>query len=242
MKTALIIMDGWGKELDKERSAIAKANTPFVDSLYKDYPNASLITFGKDVGLPEGQMGNSEVGHMNIGAGRIVYQELQRVHHAIETGELARNKALLASFAYAKEHKKALHLMGLVSDGGVHSHINHVKALCTYAQDFGLEEVYVHCFTDGRDCAPQSGLGFIQDLENFLKNKSAKIASVVGRYYAMDRDKRWERVAKAYQLLVNGIGNATKNISEAIQASYKAGVNDEFIEPIIHALMKKVRL
>lgn len=224
-------MDGWGKELDPARSAIAAAKTPFVDSLYKNYPNSVLTTFGEAVGLPEGQMGNSEVGHMNLGAGRIVFQELQRINHAIQTKELAQNPTLLKTFEHAKANDTALHLMGLVSDGGVHSHINHLIALCQYANDYGLKKVYVHCFTDGRDCAPDSGLGFIQRLQDELKGTSASIATIIGRYYAMDRDKRWERVKKAYHLLVDGEGVQFNNPVEAIQASYAAGVSDEFIEP-----------
>ncbi len=226
-------MDGWGKELDPSRSAIAAAKTPFVDSLYTNYPNSLLTTFGEAVGLPEGQMGNSEVGHMNLGAGRIVYQELQRVNHSIQTKELAQNPALLKTFEHAKTNNTALHLMGLVSDGGVHSHINHLIALCKYAEDYGLRKVYIHCITDGRDCAPDSGLGFIQKLQSEIKGTAASIVSIIGRYYAMDRDKRWERIQKAYQLLTEGKGQAFQDPVAAIEASYQSGVSDEFIEPVV---------
>ena len=224
-------MDGWGKELDVSRSAISVANTPFVDSLYSKYANSSLITYGSKVGLPEGQMGNSEVGHMNLGAGRVVYQDLQRVNNAIIKGELKSNLVLNELFSYCKNNDKALHLMGLVSDGGVHSHINHLIAICNYASDFGLEKVFIHCFTDGRDCAPKSGLGFIQDLENAISKTTCKIASVIGRYFAMDRDSRWERIAKAYNLLVKGEGQKFISAQDAIESSYKENINDEFIEP-----------
>jgi 2,3-bisphosphoglycerate-independent phosphoglycerate mutase len=226
-------MDGWGKELDPKRSAIAQASTPFVDSLYKTYPNCLLQTFGEAVGLPEGQMGNSEVGHMNLGAGRIVYQELQRINKAVAENELAQNKVLIDTFEHAKKNKKALHFMGLVSDGGVHSHIEHLIALCNYAADYGVPKVHIHCFLDGRDCAPDSGLNFIKLLEDSIADGPCKIASVIGRYYAMDRDKRWERVEKAYNLLVNGIGEPLEHAFDGVQASYKKGISDEFIEPIV---------
>ncbi len=234
-KVILIIMDGWGKGSNAASSAIAQAKTPFVDSLYHDYPNSELITHSEYVGLPNGQMGNSEVGHLNIGAGRIVYQELLRVNVAIESGELKRNKVLNDTFAYCKENNKALHLMGLVSNGGVHSHINHVKALCDDARDFGLgtERVFIHAFTDGRDCDPKSGLGFIKELEEYLKTSSGRIASICGRYYAMDRDKRWERIRLAYDLLTKGIGKPSKSIEESVEESYAEGVTDEFIKPIV---------
>lgn len=232
MKTALIIMDGWGSELDITRSAIFAAQTPFVDSLYNKYATSSLITFGEYVGLPEGQMGNSEVGHMNLGAGRIVYQDLQRINKAVATKELQKNETLIKTFEYCKTNNKALHLMGLVSDGGVHAHSKHLIALCQYANDFGLKKVFIHCFTDGRDCAPQSGKAFISILEKAIEHTSCRIASVVGRYYAMDRDKRWERVGKAYHLLVKGEGTATKNPVEAIQKSYDKNITDEFVEPL----------
>ncbi len=234
-KVILIIMDGWGHGPDPERSAIAQAHTPFTDSLYNSYPNTELSTHSGYVGLPEGQMGNSEVGHINIGAGRVVYQELERINRAIKSGELARNERLLATIAYCKDHKKPLHLIGLVSDGGVHSHINHLKALCDIAKENGLgkNDVFIHAFTDGRDCDPKSGLGFLRQLQEHLDNSVGHIASVCGRYYAMDRDNRWERIKLAYDLLTKGEGKKTTNIFEAVEESYAAGVTDEFITPIV---------
>ncbi len=228
-------MDGWGHGPDPKRSAIAQAKTPFIDSLYKNYPNNELITCGEAVGLPEGQMGNSEVGHLNIGAGRIVYQELERINVAIRTGELAKNEKLLASFDYCKKNNKPLHLMGLVSDGGVHSHINHVKALCDIAKANGLnkDQVLIHAFTDGRDCDPKSGKGFIKELGEHLEHSIGNIASVIGRYYAMDRDNRWERVKLAYDMLTKGEGKKVSDLQQAIQESYNSDVTDEFIKPII---------
>lgn len=228
-------MDGWGKGTQPEASAIAQAKTPFIDSLYKNYPNSELITHSGFVGLPEGQMGNSEVGHLNIGAGRVVYQELQRVNVAIETGELQKNKILQECFSYCRENKKNLHLIGLVSDGGVHSHINHLKALCDYSKAAGVDSVFIHAFTDGRDCDPKSGLGFINELEKHLQHSAGKLASVCGRYYAMDRDKRWERVKLAYDLLTKGEGKKTSTAAKAIKESYAEGVTDEFIKPIVVA-------
>lgn len=230
-KVALIIMDGWGKETDKNRSAIAQASTPNVDSYYKKYANSNLVTFGEEVGLPDGQMGNSEVGHMNLGAGRVVYQELVRINVAIKNGTLKQNPTLLKAFEYAKNNNKSLHLMGLVSDGGVHSHINHLIALCEYAEQYGLQKVFIHAFMDGRDCDPQSGLGFIEQLENAIQGTSAKIATVIGRYYAMDRDKRWERVKQAFDLLVNKQGEHSFSATDAVKNSYQNGVTDEFITP-----------
>ncbi|QEH40325.1 2,3-bisphosphoglycerate-independent phosphoglycerate mutase [Chitinophaga sp. XS-30] len=232
-RAILIIMDGWGQGLVPAADAIASANTPFVDSLYHQYPHATLVTCGEEVGLPEGQMGNSEVGHLNIGAGRIVYQELQRINVAIRTGELAANTALLASMDYAKANDKAFHLIGLVSDGGVHSHINHLKALISIAHQRGLQKVFVHAFTDGRDTDPKGGLAYIEDLQLHMQQTTGRIASVTGRYYAMDRDKRWERVKLAYDAMVHGTGTPTKDIPMAIKASYAEGVTDEFIKPVI---------
>lgn len=232
-RAILVIMDGWGEGKVPTADAIAHAKTPFVSSLYKQYPHSHLITCGEAVGLPDGQMGNSEVGHLNIGAGRIVYQELQRINVAIRDGEMAQNQILLDTLAHAKNNDKALHLIGLVSDGGVHSHIEHVKALATIAQAHGLEKVYIHAFTDGRDTDPKSGLGFLEDLSAHLEKTTGKIASVTGRYYAMDRDKRWERVKLAYDAMVNGIGTPTQDLFTAVKASYAEGVTDEFIKPII---------
>ena len=229
----LVIMDGWGLGAVKQSDVIQHAHVPFVNSLYSTYPNSTLITCGESVGLPDGQMGNSEVGHLNLGAGRIVYQELQRINVAIRNGEFQQNSTLLSAIDYAKKNKKDVHLMGLVSDGGVHSHINHLKAITDVCKSEGLQNVYIHAFTDGRDTDPKSGLGFIQELENHLSTSVGKIASICGRYYAMDRDKRWERVKLAYDALVNGKGKlATRSIA-AIQESYAEGVSDEFIQPII---------
>jgi 2,3-bisphosphoglycerate-independent phosphoglycerate mutase len=205
-KIILVIMDGWGLGKQSSSDAIQHAKTPFVTSLYKKYPNTTLVTCGEAVGLPDGQMGNSEVGHLNLGAGRIVYQELQRINVAIREGSFGRNEILLASIRRAKSLGKPLHLLGLVSDGGVHSHISHLKALVDICKKEGLEQVYIHAFTDGRDTDPKSGLGFIKDLQQHLDGTTAKIATVSGRYYAMDRDKRWERVRLAYDALVNGQG------------------------------------
>lgn len=227
-------MDGWGLGKSKTADAIQNANVPFVSSLYSKYPNSTLVTCGEDVGLPDGQMGNSEVGHLNLGAGRIVYQELQRINVAIREGEMSKNENLLATIAYAKTNQKPLHLLGLVSDGGVHSHTSHIKAIVDVCKAEGLSEVYIHAFTDGRDCDPKSGLGFVKDLEAYLTNSVGKIATVTGRYYAMDRDKRWERIKLAYDALVNGEGELTDNIVNAIEASYKNEVTDEFIKPIIN--------
>lgn len=234
-KVILIIMDGWGLGKVKSSDAIQHAKTPFVSSLYAKYPNTTLVTCGEDVGLPEGQMGNSEVGHLNLGAGRIVYQELQRINVAIKTGEFAANATLLAAIDFAKQNNKPLHLIGLVSDGGVHSHTSHLKALTSLCAAQGLNNVLIHAFTDGRDTDPKSGLGFLSDLQNHLEKSTGNIASVTGRYYAMDRDKRWERVKLAYDGMVNGIGLKTADILEAVKKSYEEGVTDEFIKPIINS-------
>jgi 2,3-bisphosphoglycerate-independent phosphoglycerate mutase len=217
----------------KQSDVIQHAHVPFVNSLYSTYPNSTLITCGESVGLPDGQMGNSEVGHLNLGAGRIVYQELQRINVAIRNGEFQQNPTLLSAIDYAKKNKKDVHLMGLVSDGGVHSHINHLKAITDVCKSEGLHNVFIHAFTDGRDTDPKSGLGFIQELEKHLSTSVGKIASICGRYYAMDRDKRWERVKLAYDALVNGKGKLATSSSTAIQESYTKGVSDEFIQPII---------
>lgn len=227
-----MILDGWGITQNPEVSAIAKADTPFIDSLYSKYPHAQLRTDGLNVGLPEGQMGNSEVGHINLGAGRIIYQELAKINLAVKNNRLSKEPVLQDAFAYAKKNHKSIHLIGLVSDGGVHSHINHLKGLLNAAHEANLENVFVHAFTDGRDVDPHSGKGLIEDLQNHLKKTTGKLASVIGRYYAMDRDQRWERTKKAYDLLVNGIGIPSKNILESIEDSYSKGITDEFIEPI----------
>ena len=230
-KVGLIILDGWGLGDQSNSDAIFNANTPFFDSLMAQYPNASLQTSGEAVGLPEGQMGNSEVGHLNIGAGRIVYQELTRINKSIRDGELQGNPVLVAAFQKAKEAGKKLHFMGLVSDGGVHSSQAHLHALCEMANAQGLSSYYVHAITDGRDCDPKSGLGFIRALEAILAKNNGKMASVIGRYYAMDRDKRWERVAKAYHLMVNGTGEKSDSASAALEASYAQDITDEFLLP-----------
>lgn len=232
-KVILVIMDGWGLGKVKSADAIQNANVPFVSSLYGQYPNTTLVTCGEEVGLPDGQMGNSEVGHLNLGAGRIVYQELQRINVSIRSGEFAQNSELLASIRYAKENNKPLHLLGLVSDGGVHSHSSHIKAICDVCKKEGLTEVYIHAFTDGRDTDPKSGLGFVSDLQRHLNQSVGKIASVSGRYYAMDRDKRWERVKLAYDCLVKGTGPKATDALAAIENSYAADVTDEFIKPTV---------
>lgn len=232
-KSLLIIMDGWGHGKVQKADAIQHANTPFVKSLYNRFPHAELITCGEAVGLPEGQMGNSEVGHLNIGAGRIVYQELQRINVAIRDGELAKNEVFRNTLHYAKTNNKTLHLMGLLSDGGVHSHIDHVKAIIQLCEAQELNKVSIHIFTDGRDTDPKSGLSYIQDLQNAIQGTNIKIATITGRYYAMDRDKRWERVKIAYDALTRGIGETTQNVVECMEASYERGVTDEFIKPLI---------
>lgn len=232
-KVILVIMDGWGLGKIRTADAIQNANTPFVSSLYSKYPNATLTTCGEAVGLPDGQMGNSEVGHLNIGAGRIVYQELQRINVAIREGEFAQNKKLLATIGYAKQNNKPLHLIGLVSDGGVHSHINHVKAILDVAHQKGLQQVYIHAFTDGRDCDPKSGAGFINELELHAKKTTGKIASVSGRYFAMDRDNRWERIRLAYDALVHGTGEKAYSAEAAVINSYNQNITDEFIKPTV---------
>ena len=232
-KVILIIMDGWGLGKKKAADAIQNANVPFVSSLYKKYPNTTLVTCGEAVGLPDGQMGNSEVGHLNLGAGRIVYQELQRINVAIRDGSFAKNEVLLQSIRLAKTSGKPLHLLGLVSDGGVHSHINHLKALVDVCKNEGLTNVFIHAFTDGRDTDPKSGLGFITELQEHLNGSVGKIATISGRYFAMDRDKRWERVKLAYDALVNGEGEKSGNAIEAIKQSYQNNTTDEFIKPTV---------
>lgn len=232
-KALLIIMDGWGLGAVPSADAIAQANTPFVDSLYHQYPNAQLITCGEQVGLPEGQMGNSEVGHLNIGAGRIVYQELERINVAIKNDSLKLNPTFISTIDYCKKNQKPLHLIGLIGDGGVHAHTNHLVALIQYAYEAGITDIFIHGFTDGRDTDPKSGLAFIEQLQTRIANTSAQIASITGRYYAMDRDKRWERVKKAYDALVFGIGQHTTDIIRAIEQNYTNNITDEFTEPII---------
>ncbi|HEX6428375.1 MAG TPA: 2,3-bisphosphoglycerate-independent phosphoglycerate mutase [Niastella sp.] len=232
-KAILVIMDGWGLGKVKSSDAIQNANTPFVSSLYAKYPNTTLTTCGELVGLPDGQMGNSEVGHLNLGAGRIVYQELQRINVAVRDGSFFKNEVLLNAIRYSKDNKKPLHLIGLVSDGGVHSHTNHLKALISLCAKEGLQDVFIHAFTDGRDTDPKSGLGFVTDLQHHLSETTGKIATVSGRYYAMDRDKRWERVKLAYDALANGIGEKATDPLAAIEQSYASNVTDEFIKPTV---------
>ena len=232
-KVILMILDGWGKSPDPKVSAIDQANIPFINSLYKKFPSAQLRTDGLNVGLPEGQMGNSEVGHMNLGAGRIVYQDLAKINLAVANKTLNQEPVLVEAFQYAKDKNVNVHFLGLVSDGGVHSHTSHLRGLIEATQEFGLEKVFVHAFTDGRDVDPKSGKKYLSELEALMVKTPAKLASVVGRYYAMDRDKRWERVKLAYDLVVNGIGLHSKNATESIEASYQNNVTDEFIAPII---------
>jgi 2,3-bisphosphoglycerate-independent phosphoglycerate mutase len=232
-RVILAIMDGWGLGKVASADAIQHANVPFTKSLYSKYPNTTLITCGEAVGLPEGQMGNSEVGHLNLGAGRVVYQELQRINVAIRNGSFAQNETLLQSIRFARDNNKAFHLLGLVSDGGVHSHINHLKTIVDTCKNEGLTEVYIHAFTDGRDCDPKSGLSFITELQQHLNFSVGKIATVSGRYFAMDRDKRWERVQLAYNALVNGKGERSIDAIAAVENSYAQNITDEFIKPTV---------
>ncbi|MEJ2879742.1 2,3-bisphosphoglycerate-independent phosphoglycerate mutase [Pedobacter sp. GR22-6] len=232
-KVVLLILDGWGYGKQDSSDAAYMANTPSFDSMLQQYPNSKLEASGEAVGLPEGQMGNSEVGHMNLGAGRVVYQELGRINKAITDHTLHTNETLLAAFKYAKEHNKPVHFIGLVSDGGVHAHINHLKALCDAAGEQGLKDVFVHAFLDGRDTDPNSGLNFIRDLDQHLQTSTGKLASLIGRYYAMDRDRRWERVKLAYDLMTKGTGEAITDPIAAIEKSYRDGITDEFIRPLV---------
>lgn len=231
-KSFLMILDGWGIGPDPERSAIAKADTPFINSLYTRAANARLVTYGEQVGLPAGQMGNSEVGHLNIGAGRIVYQELLRINNEIKSGKFQAEPEIRKLISYCKENRKPAHVMGLLSDGGVHSHIDHFLATIDVLTAEGIT-VYIHCFLDGRDTDPKSGADFLETLENHIRGKTAEIATVIGRYYAMDRDKRWERVARAYRLLVDGEGQKATDARTAVLDSYEREVTDEFVEPIV---------
>ncbi len=232
-KVCLVILDGWGLGNGSSADAIAHARTPAMDELCSRYPHATLLTSGEDVGLPEGQMGNSEVGHLNIGAGRVVYQDLVRIHKAIRDKSINNNPVLLDAFSYVRQHNKALHLMGLLSDGGIHSHIDHLKALCMMARENGCPRVYVHAFTDGRDTDPRSGKKFMEESGKFLAASGAQMATVVGRYYSMDRDKRWERIKLAYDMLVSGKGKKTTDLEKGIQESYDEGITDEFVKPIV---------
>ncbi|MGB1040049.1 MAG: 2,3-bisphosphoglycerate-independent phosphoglycerate mutase [Flavobacteriales bacterium] len=232
-KAILVILDGWGHGAKDNTNAIHLANTPFVDNLYKDYPNSELVTYGEEVGLPEGQMGNSEVGHLNIGAGRVVYQDFARINKAVADNSIKSQKALTDAFDYAKENGKKVHLMGLVSSGGIHSHENHLYKLCEMANESGVENTFVHAFTDGRDCDPKSGLESIEKLEEKIKGSNVQLASIIGRYYAMDRDHRWERIKLAYDLLIEGKGEKVTEFSTKIKASYQEEVTDEFLKPMV---------
>ena len=232
-KAILIILDGWGIGNKSKGDVIFNTPTPNWDNLVEKYPNSQLLASGENVGLPDGQMGNSEVGHLNIGAGRVVYQDLVKINKACKDNSIKENPEVVKAFEYAKANNKKVHFMGLVSDGGVHSSMDHLFKLSEIAKDYGLDNTFVHCFMDGRDTDPRSGKGFLKQLEDHLASTTGKIASVIGRYYAMDRDKRWERVSEAYNLVVNGTGSPTQNIQEAIAESYKSGVTDEFIKPIV---------
>ena len=241
-KVLLVIMDGWGLGKIKSSDAIQHAHVPFVQSLYSKYPNTTLVTCGVDVGLPDGQMGNSEVGHLNLGAGRVVYQELERINVAIRNKSFHENPTLLESISYCKRENKTLHLIGLVSNGGVHSHINHVKAIADTCAAHQLTNVLVHAFTDGRDTDPKSGYRFIEELQEHLKTSAGSIATITGRYYAMDRDKRWERVKIAYDAMVNASGEKSTDLLESIKASYEQNITDEFLQPIINSKLTETRV
>jgi len=232
-KVILLILDGWGITQDPKVSATYNAKTPFINSLYDKYPHANLRTDGEHVGLPVGQMGNSEVGHMNLGAGRIVYQNLAKINNAVEEGTLAKEPELIAAFDHAKKHKKNVHFIGLLSNGGIHSHINHLKGLLDTADQNDVKNVFLHAFTDGRDCDPKSGKFFINEIEEHMQKTTGTLASVIGRYYAMDRDNRWERIQLAYDALVSGKGTFSADASKSMEQSYADGVTDEFIKPII---------
>lgn len=234
-KALLMILDGWGIGNHGKADVIFNTPTPYWDYLVKTYPNSALLASGEDVGLPDGQMGNSEVGHLNIGAGRVVYQDLVKINKACREETILQNKEVISAFSYAKEHSKNIHFMGLTSDGGVHSSMDHLFKLCDIAKEYGLENTFIHCFMDGRDTDPKSGKGFIEQLDAHCKASAGKIASIIGRYYAMDRDKRWERVKEAYDLLVNGNGKKAACMVQAMQESYDEGITDEFIKPIVNA-------
>lgn len=234
-KALLMILDGWGIGNHGKADVIFNTPTPYWDYLVKTYPNSQLQASGENVGLPDGQMGNSEVGHLNIGAGRIVYQDLVKINKACRENTIQQNKEVVSAFTYAKENGKNIHFMGLTSDGGVHSSLDHLFKLCDIAKEYGIDNAFVHCFMDGRDTDPKSGKGFIEQLDAHCKASAGKIASIIGRYYAMDRDKRWERVKEAYDLLVNGTGKKATDMVKAMQESYDEGVTDEFIKPIVNA-------
>lgn len=233
-KALLIILDGYGIGDHQKDDAIFNTPTPYMDSLLAEYPHSQLQASGENVGLPDGQMGNSEVGHLNIGAGRVVYQDLVKINRAIADGSFKENPEIKSAFTYAKEHNVPIHFMGLTSAGGVHSSLGHLYALCDTAKDYDLDKVFIHCFMDGRDTDPKSGAGFLREVEEHCEKSAGKIASVIGRFYAMDRDKRWERVKEAYDLLVDGKGKKTDDVVKAVEESYAEGVTDEFIKPIVN--------
>ena len=229
-----MILDGWGIGKHDKTDAIFSTPTPFISALTEKYPHSTLLTCGENVGLPDGQMGNSEVGHLNIGAGRVVNQDLVRINKACRDNSIMQNPEIVKAFTYARDNNKQVHFMGLVSDGGVHSSLEHLKKLCDVSKEYGIQKTFVHCFMDGRDTDPKSGLGFIQELKEHMDKSTGRIASVVGRYYAMDRDNRWERIKEAYELIVNGVGTPTQHVETSIRQSYEEGVTDEFIKPIVH--------
>ncbi|WP_289749490.1 2,3-bisphosphoglycerate-independent phosphoglycerate mutase [Muribaculum intestinale] len=233
-KALLMILDGWGIGNHSKGDVIFNTPTPYWDYLVNTYPHSQLQASGENVGLPDGQMGNSEVGHLNIGAGRVVYQDLVKINKACKDGSILKNPEIVNAFGYARDNGKAIHFMGLTSNGGVHSSLDHLFALCDIAKEYGLEKVYIHCFMDGRDTDPRSGKGFIEELEAHCAKSTGKIASIIGRYYAMDRDKRWERVKEAYDLLVNGVGKKSSDMVKAMQESYDVDVTDEFVKPIVN--------
>ena len=234
-KALLMILDGWGIGPAEKSNAIYSTPTPYWDSLLEKYPHSQLMACGEDVGLPDGQMGNSEVGHLNIGGGRVVYQDLVKINKAIADGSIRKNPEIVKAYTYAKETGKGLHIMGLTSTGGVHSSLDHLFALCDIAKEYGLEKVFIHCFMDGRDTDPESGKGFVADVERHCAESAGVVSTIIGRYYAMDRDKRWERIKVAYDQLVNGEGKQSDNMTQAIQESYDEGVTDEFIKPIVNS-------
>ena len=229
-----MILDGWGIGNHTKSDAIFSTHPEYITKLTETYPHAQLRTDGENVGLPDGQMGNSEVGHLNIGAGRVVYQDLVKINRACKDGSILANPEIVAAFEYAKSKGANVHFMGLVSDGGVHSSIEHLFKLCDISKHYGIENTFVHCFMDGRDTDPKSGKGFIEELEKHMAASTGRIASIIGRYYAMDRDKRWERVKVAYDCLVNGVGEKAEDMVAAMQKSYDEGVTDEFVKPIVH--------
>ena len=231
-KALLMILDGWGIGNHSHADAIYSTPTPYWDSLLKNNPHSQLQASGENVGLPDGQMGNSEVGHLNIGAGRVLYQDLVKINRAIADGSIARNPEIVSAFSYARDNDKAIHFMGLTSNGGVHSSLEHLFALCDLAKEYGLKKVYIHCFMDGRDTDPRSGINFIEELQAHCANSAGVVASIIGRYYAMDRDKRWDRVKVAYDLLVNGKGTQATDMAQAMRDSYAEDVTDEFIKPV----------